>query len=424
MKSAVALLVVAACIPPDDTEAVTASSNGPLALYRVENGDCLSGIAHKLGFHGGWKALAAANGLRGDQIRAGSGLVIPLDRLAPGVDPYRDLNLLPYEPPIPAQRLVACASEHAEGPCATVAGVTACVEATDRGDEPDEPGRELAIYRGDERRALPLPGRGPLWLDAHAADLDGDRRPELVIAVPLDRRNRLSFEQTRVFVVDGELVTRLDVEQWGPGSLLAAGDRCELLATAWDDFTPPLEGVGMYFIGRPVAYAHGALVPRGDIVVRRMRTHFHVSVLFESDFERPLLPAAPAEWLSTDASWWHEPPRDVGYRVTLHGDYARGTIVDVEPRKGGVALVVALDRGERVVLDPDDGDIKPHDAPWPLDSIVWAPTGGLLPPGYVPAEPARWIGARVVIDRYSNDEGECDVLSCPYVGYVARLSPR
>jgi len=424
MRSLCVALVLAACVPPDEVVA-GGEPLGDLAIYRIERGDCLSVIADQLGYRGGWRALARANGIRGDRIIAGRALVVPVDHLTR--DPYGELGLERYDPPLPSEPLVACVTEHARGSCVTLGDSTVCVEAVALPDgDPDEPdGRELALYRNTERRVVAaLPSESELVIEAHRVDLAGDHRSELVVAVPQQTRNHLAFEHARVFVIDGELVTQLEVAQWGTGSIIENRERgCDLLATSWDDFEPPLEGSGLYFIGRRLEYTHGALTPSGEIVARRFRTYFHTEGLSDDDYASGFPPSKPAEWLSTDAKWWHDPAPRFG-DTELHANDASGVIERVDTLPDGVALVIARDDGDHVTIA---SDVQPSDEQhdrWSLEAIAWGPDGGVFPTAYIPGDRSRWVGTHVVIDRLSDDSDHpCDPsFGCPYRGYVVWLA--
>src|SRR6478672_433621 len=73
------VIALAACAQPglgDD-----ADTGGERARYTIAEGDTLGSIAAWLGFPGGWRALGAANHLRGDAIRAGASLEVPVEYL-------------------------------------------------------------------------------------------------------------------------------------------------------------------------------------------------------------------------------------------------------------------------------------------------------------------------------------------------------
>jgi hypothetical protein len=288
-------------------------------------------------------------------------------------------------------------------------------------DEPDgamaykqRDGREVVLYRGGARIAAVSVPNGVASdgeLEALRADLDGDGRPELVIAEPIRIWNHLGWEFARVFVIGDAGITQLDVAEWGDGSIIAAADGrgCELLATTWDDLHHPIDpAYGTYLVGRPMRYDRGALVARGDVVVRRLRTFFHAT----DEAERP----TPAAWLSSsDSEWWPElgPERLPNRRRT-------GTITAAARVRGDIALEIDLDDGVHLVLDrsADPFDWRRAGS---LARLGSADTGVLFPEAYVPADPSAWIGTRAVVDSGRCEDGAERCFEQPhYVWLVSR----
>jgi len=375
MRTLALAAVAAGCVPPD-----TAPPPPPaeVAIVRVAEGDSLSGIAHRLHVPGGWRALAAVNQLPDDRIRAGAGLRVPVDYLRErGIDPYGELGLEPLIPALPARPLVACPSELVDGGCATVGDATACVDDG-----------AVTVERGGVTTSDPLPEDAGGGFELRRVDLDGDRRDELVIVVPLQSWGHLSLQRSRVVIVGAAGTTQLDVEQWGEGSLVQGDRGCDLLVTSWDDLHHPFEPDGTYLVGRQMRYAHGELVPIGDEVVRRMRSRFW---LRDDDTSRP------AEWLSApDAEWWPELGPSQRTRDRHHG-----TIATIASDADGLVVEVALDDGRRVTYRA--GATGCADDPYELlDNVGSTTTGMLMPEAYVPADPARWLGREVIVSDDSD----------------------
>jgi hypothetical protein len=407
------LLAAAGCAVPETTVAPPPPTANEVALQRIAEGDSLSGIADRLSFPGGWRALAKFNGIAGDFIRASAGVRVPVDYLrAAGIDPYTEMGLEPYQPPLERRSLVPCrVADEQHGESVQLGDVTAAIElgpprdpsityGLDEADGmvelPDQPRRDLVIERGGVRTVIALPNY-EFHLDGgelagYRVDLDGDRRDEVVVVAPVALHNHQDFRYYRAFVI-GAGITQLDVAHWGAGSLID-GDpgRCDILATSWDDLAHPLDGNGTYFVGRPLRYERGELVPRGDEVVRRFRTYFH-----GDDDERP------AEWLGDPhAEWWHE----LGPEFHVY-DHHDATITGVHPVGGGLVVTVELVTGARITLDPNAGIDDPEGHR--LQHIGWAATSTLFPDAYVPADPARWIGAHAIVtdeDYADRDPGE------------------
>jgi hypothetical protein len=407
-----ACAVIAACAAC----AVEPEAGGPdeVALYRIADGETLSGIAERLSFPGGWRALAAANHIKGDRIREGAALSVPVEYVRnAGLDPFADFGLERSRRSIAARPLVACRDEMARGACATVADTRLCVEPTDASplsdpdsdddcaDEVDgaidcasQPGRVLVAYRAGERRELTaLPQRGGLDVEAHAVDLDADGRREIVAAIPIELHNHEGWQSVRAVVIDdaGGFAASFDVAQWGAGSLIEApdGGGCDLLATRWEWLRHPLEGEGMYLVGRRWAWRAGALAARDGEAVRRFRTYFHVTCSECDDFG----PQTPAAWLSgPETSWWPELGDGTQVRAT-----ERGTITGVDPIDGALAIDVDF-AGRRVRFDPTAAaydDWRPPDVE-PLAELRLGATGTTLPDMFVPADASRWVGRPVI----------------------------
>jgi hypothetical protein len=412
------MLALAACTVPSGD----GGASDERARYTIAEGDTLSSIAGWLSYPGGWRALAAANYLRGDTIRAGAALEVPVGYLRDqGIDPYIDLGLALPARPLAPEPLVPCRDEESHGACAVVGDTRLCVEPIARGplDDPDAadncldlvddafgcadaPGRALVSYRGGEGRVIAeLPGPGALEVDAHRIDLDGDGRPEIVAAIPIEVHNHHGWESRRAVLIDneGSFAASFDVAQWGEGSLIEApGGACDVLATSWDWLVHPIDGEGMYFVGRRLAWRDGALVPRAGTPMRRFRTYFYAAWLApdEPDIQ------TPAAWLSgPETTWWPELGDGAPDRARQ-----RGTIVGVAPSGGALAFDVELD-GRRVRFDPSAAeydDTRPADVQ-PVAELRLGPSGTQLPEMFVPADPPRWIGRAVVVLTSGAEDG-------------------
>src|SRR5579862_8289313 len=219
----VTTLAIAACTMPSGDEG--ARDDGERARVRIEEGDTLGSIAAWLAFPGGWRALAAENHVRGDRIRAGATLEVPVAYLRDqGIDPYVDLGLAPLARSLAPEPLVPCAAEEARGAWATVGDTRLCVEPFTAGPlaDPDAdadcldladqamgctaaPARALIEERGGVRRVIAeLPERGALEVDARRVDLDGDGRPEIVAAIPIQVPNHHGWESMRAVIIDDQ----------------------------------------------------------------------------------------------------------------------------------------------------------------------------------------------------------------------------
>ena len=422
-------LPLTACVMPDATPPSHIASH--VAIARVDEGDSLTAIADRLSFPGGWRALAAANDLRGEFVRAGAGLRVPVDYIwRAGLDPFSDFGLEPLPQRAMPRTLVPCATTALHGSCVGNDEFSACLEDAPPDEpfgDPDGSDAEAAddlVVNWDESRdrdesrdqadgAMHYPHRDSVRivvsragveverivlpnglltyeLDAALADLDGDGRPELVIAAPTLVWNHEGWDFARVFVVGADGMAQAQVAEWGAGSLITAADGqgCELLATTWEELQHPYDPTGgVYLVGRPMRYAKGALVADAVEVVRRFRRAFYLRDEGE--------PARPSDWLSEpEAEWW--PELAEARNCTPHP----GTIAAARQVPGGVVLTLDLDDGTVIDAGPDLGTEVGHGVARgiPLERIGSLSTGMLFPIAYVPEDVNTWRGVRTRVD--------------------------
>lgn len=234
----------------------------------------------------------------------------------------------------------------------------------------------------------------PYSLSVTRADLDGDARPELIVAlfVPVDQRPEGRTYSVRI--VDGadpaRPPVRLLADEYSPhGSLMrpAGGGPCRVLATRWQRLRHPRRGEGTYLVGQWMHYRAGRLEHDRDrpVVVRSRETLRGEPGLGPlADLRDPLV--QPWEGI---ALWL--PPRD--------GDAMRGTVLQV--RADTVDLLVTprrllqlYDFGVRESVPGDKGRTF-----WLVDRA----TGRPYPSGYASGDPGWLRGEPVEIIHHRDD---------------------
>lgn len=356
-----------------------------VALYRVQDGDCLSMIADRLGYRGGWRRLMAESGKRSPELRAGEGLLVPLSGLVLSAGGELPEHLEPFEASLPSDQWAPCRTLAGRGTCVELGSVTVCKED-----------RNVTVYRdGYGGPVAELPDEPTGELAAYRADLDGDGDDEVIAAVELANYGHLGFSHYRVIVVGGPSgrggVSQLSISEWSDRSIVEGveGDRgtCELLASEWETgLQHPLDPPGTYLVAHRLAYRNGALIAHGDRTVRRMRDAFFVDSGGDV-----------VSWLSDPrlASRW----RDVGPT----SDLRRGEIAAVEVVEGMVAITAQFPNGSTMRFAPHELDGRSQ----LIESLQWA-TGATMPEDFVPADLARWIGRPLWVSRpeLQSDDGQ------------------
>jgi hypothetical protein len=375
-----------------------------LLVHHVANGDTLGGIAAE--YHVPLSALAELNHLRPPYpVRLDGGVLVPAN--APWTDALPD-----WRPPRHFEgALRPCAVTRWSAPsrrddcaCATGADARACFCAED-GFTLERPGRAPVRWPADLWMGEP-----DLW-DARAADLDGDDRPEQVVAwlTAVSNGIGVTYWTVAIFGPDADAPTVFDVEEYGEGSLLAADRGCTLLATAWDDLTDPLRGWGLYFTGRRYRWAGGALVPTAEpVLARRLLDSFER----RESADRPVLADVAGMLADPRTELRAAEPRldDATLRSARAG---RVVAASVDPPEADgdaprLALTVAWSDGTSARLHPspplDDESLGP---------IALAEGTALLPDGYRPADPASLVGRPVRLATYVVDDEPRSVLRFP-----------
>lgn len=391
-----AALIVAAVVSSSLSCAFDGAGYG---VYEIRGGDTLEAIAARFAVAGGAGELARLNRLDDpDVIRAGAGLLIPWTVAsadlpqwqppAPQEDPLTACEASAWDPPIAVAR-PGCF----EAWCATSGDdeVCACLGETDRlGMELRAAGVVVARWAAAPR----LEDR--TGFEVREADLDGDGRPERIVATRTAVSNGLcvSTWTVAVFGAGASEPVLLDVHDYGLGSLVARDGSagCDLLVTRWASLRDARLGRGEYLTGRRFRPSDGELVPVGPLLVRRRRGDI------EELWDEAWRPTTARALVHPDAERW---PGDVHAGEAVVGE-RRGTIVAVRPPEPELdadaepTFLVRLDDGEELVL-PHLSALALEDDP----TSAWArlvARGVVLPDGYWPASAERrWRGREVAL---------------------------
>jgi len=235
----------------------------------------------------------------------------------------------------------------------------------------------------------------PESLRAMRGDLDGDGRPELIVAEWMDMSNGLGIRYYRLSVFYGADAARpplqVNVDDFRPeGSFVrpAAGGPCRLLATAWRELRDPRRGEGMYFTGQWMRYRGGRLEHdlERPLVVRRLL----------NSFDREARGAPLASFRDQRAQAWS------GLPVILPPLAAT--------RRGSILLVrddtvdVAITPHETVVFRYVGASDSDDEGNTVVNLLVDGATGRAWPRGYVPER--RWLQRAPVTIRTYREPGK------------------
>jgi hypothetical protein len=206
-------------------------------------------------------------------------------------------------------------------------------------------------------------------------DLDGDSKPELLIASRASESNGMMVRDWEIAIVDGETdgVMHLLVQDWGPDALSAQGT---LLLTEW-----ALSAGQIVFTGREYRYESGRLEP-ADVPVRRRSLN--------AAFEKERLAAIK-----------NSPNRMLSPRAFLnHASTKQGA--DVVPKLASVSLVKGVAREEpwlQLHLQGSNGKVEMLSGD--VEGKATLRLGDvkrkrLFPLGYAPADAETWLIGRNV----------------------------
>lgn len=212
-----------------------------------------------------------------------------------------------------------------------------------------------------------------------ASDLDGDGRPELVIANRAAEAIGVAVRLWELAIVDGagDGVTHALVHDWGPDALDEHG---KLLLTEWD--WRDREAGGLVFIGREYTWKQGRLWPTKAPVLKRK---------LDADFEAERAQAAGL-YLSPRRALAHTSTARTTDAVAK--TTAKATVLGVSLEEPFLGLHVQRADGSLDTLS-ELPDAKP------LLRLGDARTARLYPMGYAPAEAEAWLvgkPVRVVLD--------------------------
>ncbi|MBN1771919.1 MAG: LysM peptidoglycan-binding domain-containing protein [Deltaproteobacteria bacterium] len=430
-----ALLFAAAC---QRGAAPSPLRDGPpvLRVFRVENGDTVSGIAERFGVPGGVATIVELNGLYDpDHLVRHQGLLLPDGPLTgnlptygirrPPTDSFRACASARYWPAPVDEAIPGCGN----GACTRLDDRAVCFCKHPYGNDLDSAQgeallegemvgfhllvgtTELGLWRG----ALPWMQAARLFAVADA-DLDGDGDREIVVSVNVVQGNGLGIMTSRIGVFESfdARPMQLVLDDGGQETLVEATghQRCDLLVTEWKDFEHPLKGPGCHFTGRRWRYRNGTLEPAGPSLVRRLWDRSEDDATREA--EDPALSDVedhpwdeswvrfPARWLSSpDTEEWPTDP----LADPARGQPRVGRVVEVRlPERPGPGDVPTL-----MVLMDGHGEPEPFrvqgfssgSPEWPITRVGDAGTGAVFPSDYVPADPvAAWTGRSVRIENW------------------------
>lgn len=207
-----------------------------------------------------------------------------------------------------------------------------------------------------------------------SSDLDGDEKPELVVANRAAEATGVAVRLWELAIVDGagDGVTHALVHDWGPDALDEHG---RLLLTEWDWRTP--DAGGPVFIGREYSWKQGRLWPTKAPVLKRK-----LDAAFEAERAQA-------------AGLFLSPRRSLAHKSTTR-------TTDAIAKRTATATVLGVSFEEPFLglhLERADGSLdtlsESPDAK-PLLRLGDARTARLYPMGYAPAEAEAWLVGRRV----------------------------
>ncbi|MFO0598844.1 MAG: LysM peptidoglycan-binding domain-containing protein [Myxococcaceae bacterium] len=259
-RGLLAALLLAGCGPADAS--FDGGADPRWRVYRVDHGT-LTDVALATGV--GVGALQSINSLRGDTVRAGTGLLVPASD--------RTENLPVYVRPAAAPEWQAC------GRVRFVVDATACTGAVciRPPEDPDADDAALDVTVGDAHFSMSLGaqllGGGEVLVSV--VDLDGDGDDETVVSVRQGSGNGLGLEWWHHAVVsDGELLSLFESSDFGGGSFVQQERGCALMVVSTDWRADQLRGDGLYFVAQLHVVRERALEAVGPEVVRRTTRRF------------------------------------------------------------------------------------------------------------------------------------------------------
>ena len=234
------------------------------------------------------------------------------------------------------------------------------------------------------------------------ADLDGDRRRELIVANHDTTSNGLGVEYWTIHIFpDAEFRNfqpplKFSIQEYGSfGTFVASGTNINILTTTWVGGSDPKgkRAPGTYLVGQWWRYQSGKLVPVSNrpAIARRYLYRFQNERALNKD------PAhIPFRWLSDRTS------------ETVNTDFITGV---PKSAKAGVIQGIFTDAETgnlRITFKPDDGPATTYlygvdYEKSSLQRIGNTKTGRVYPDLYQPARPESWLtGKRASLRSYSD----------------------
>ncbi len=391
------LLLVTSCVPVNSFR-----DAGPTQrIYTLAFGDSLWGVAMAYDVPGGYPALARANGIRNpDYVLAGDKLRVDT----------RDTTLPEVARISAGPTMAACAMAPVPVRTASLSGCddAACVDTGRGGAVCACGGDDMALVVTQPGRAavgLPIVGTDPFWFAPDAVieparsarslvgvrvQLDGDPALETVVSWRTHTSDvGLTHGTALVVDDDGTPGAQFRADNFGVGSLLQSGSRCDVLATEWEDADEPRdESVGWYLGGRRFRHERGELIPvaTSPVVMRRLLYSFTpaVTMLGGARVGAPAVDLGPRVAFARSTE-----PRVEAPLVGVQNGTLRGL------RREGGQLLLDIDGAEQMVEAYGDG------VRWVGD----ARAGVLYPSGYLPAGDASLRGRPVQVKTYATTWG-------------------
>ena len=232
-------------------------------------------------------------------------------------------------------------------------------------------------------------------------DLDGDRKPELIVANHDGTSNGIAVDYWTIFIFpDPEFrhfaaPLTFSVEEYGSfGTFVASGGRVNILTTSWVSNEDPKHrrGWGTYLVGQWWRYGAGELRPvlERPIIARRY--------LFSFERERgdtDKLDRIPFQWLSHPST---EPVKTEF--ITKQSKSSKSGVIQSVTRDKEILKIVFEPDGEQSItyIYPGvEGDNQ-------FDYFGDASSGRLYPNNYLPSQPETWLkNKRATLRSYEDD---------------------